>query len=124
MLPGDQALVCSGKTRLSRQRYAQERESAMVRLLRLQHKPVGGVFFDCRAAEDERGVLTFGPQWQKIAVVRASRLARLARSAGEHGAIPIGKVKNVAIGSAIRLQIPRAARGIRRESVPPSPDRS
>lgn len=33
-------------------------------LLGLQDEPVGGVFFDCRTAEDERSILALGPHGQ------------------------------------------------------------
>ena len=62
-----------------------------------------GDFFNFSAAERERKVLTFGPQRQQVAVVRAAGLAGLAGDAGGQAAVPVGQVEHLPIRRAVDL---------------------
>ena len=68
---------------------------------------MGGIRLDGFAAIDERSVLIVAPEIQQIGIVRAFRLAGLARDAGEDGTVPVGEVEDVTIRRAVYLRVVR-----------------
>ena len=78
---------------------------------------------DLRPRVCEREVLALRPQRGEVGVVRAARLAGLARGARRQCAVPVGEVDQVAVRRAVKLpELVVVARVVR--GVPASPGRS